>query len=365
MNKVEYSGPALERAVAAKLRELLGSVSWLEGWAVERYPSQKDRRFDLRAMLPIGGRKLAELWVQCKADPRPSLFPYVSAASEADSQPVLVFAALYISPNMARTCEENGWSWFDLAGNCRLEIPGALLLERKGNEPVHEPPRPTANLSTVESARVIRALLVPENAGRQWAQREMQLHCQPKVSLGLVNKVFRHLRDEAFIESDDDGFRVRDPIKLLFAWRDAYRFDRHRQRPHFTLKRGPDLKQALASLESITGGHAAYCSFSAADFQAPHVRQPRTWLFIGAEWEEECAEALGAKLVDTGENLLVLIPDDLGVFYGQGSAGDDFACTNPVQTYVDLWHCGNRGQESAEALLEQKLKPEWKVQGLL
>src|SRR5690348_16568300 len=97
--------------------------------------------------------------------------------------------------------------------------------------------------------------------------------------------------------------------------------------------------QALGALESITGGHAAYCAFSAAAFQAPHVRQPRTWLFIGAEWEEECAAALGAKLVETGENLLVLIPDDLGVFYGQESTADNCLCTNPVQTYVDLWHC--------------------------
>jgi hypothetical protein len=266
---------------------------------------------------------------------------------------------------MARICEENGWGWFDLAGNCRLEIPGALLLERKGNPPVHQPPRPSANLSSAESARVIRALLVTDNSGKRWTQREMQLHCQPNVSLGLVNKVVRYLRDEALIESGDGGFGVRDPLKLLFAWRDAYRFDRHRQRRYFTLKRGLEMKRALLSLESITGGHAAYCAFSAADFQAPHVRQPRTWLFVGAEWEQECTAALDAKVVDTGENLMILIPDDLGVFYGQESGVDQFACTNPVQTYADLWHSGNRGQEAAEALLNQKLKPEWKLRGLI
>jgi len=363
VNTIEHTGRALERAAADKLRELLGSASWLEGWVVERHPSLQG--FDLRAKLPIRGRKPIELWVQCKSDPRPSLFPYTFVASEVTPPPVLVFAAPYISPNMARTCEENGWGWFDLAGNCRLEIPGALLLERKGNAPVHEPPRPSANIGSAESARVIRALLVPDNAGKKWTQREMQLHCEPSVSLGLVNKVVRYLRDEAFIESSDDGFRVRDPQKLLFAWRDAYRFDRHKQRRYFTLKRGPELKQALLSLKSITGGHAAYCAFSAADFQAPHVRQPRTWLFIGADWEEECAAALDAKIVDTGENLMVLIPDDLGVFYGQESLGKSLACTNPVQTYVDLWHGGSRGQEAADGLLDQKLRPEWKARGLL
>ena len=353
----------LEKAAAERLRQLLGSVSWLKGWVVERDSLRRDEGFDLLVRLPVYDREPIQLLVQCKADPRPSRFPYISTNAPLE-QSVLVFAAPYISPNMARVCEEKGWSWFDLAGNCRLEVPGALLIERKGNEPIHEPPRPTANLSTAESARVLRALLVPEKAGKRWSQREMQLHCQPRVSLGLVNKVFRYLRDETYIQSDDDGFFVLDPVKILFAWREAYRFDRHRQRRYFTLKRGAELKEALLSLESITGGHAAFCAFSAADLQAPHVRQPRTWLFVGAEWEEECAAALGAKLVDSGENLMVLIPDDLGVFYGQESDAGSIACTNPVQTHLDLWHCGSRGQEAAEAILNQKLKPGWKARGL-
>jgi len=45
---------------------------------------------------------------------------------------------------------------------------------------------------------------------------------------------------------------------------------------------------------------------------------------------------------------------------GEGRMG----CTNAVQTYVDVWHCGGRGEEAAEALLEQRLKPEWKRKGL-
>ena len=69
----------------------------------------------------------------------------------------------------------------------------------------------------------------------------------------------------------------------------------------------------------------------------------------------------------SGENLVVLIPNDEGVFYlGDGGMVSDhrLACTNAVQTYVDLWHCGGRGQEAAEALLEQRLKPAWKAEGL-
>jgi len=63
---------------------------------------------------------------------------------------------------------------------------------------------------------------------------------------------------------------------------------------------------------------------------------------------------------------VVLIPDDEGVFYlGDGGkmSDDRMACTNEVQTYVDLWHCGGRGKEAAEAILEQRLKPAWEAKG--
>ena len=124
------------------------------------------------------------------------------------------------------------------------------------------------------------------------------------------------------------------------------------------------MREALASLNALTGGHVAYAAFSAAEFQAPHVRQPKTWLFIGADWEDECAAAIEAKPVDSGENLVVLIPEDSGVFYLRETEGDRLACTNPVQTYVDLCHCGGRGDEAAEALLEQNLKPAWRTRGI-
>ena len=374
MNAGNLSGAALEKALAAKLEELLLGVPWLRNLKILRNPAVSERAFDIQATwpLPAGGR--AELWVDCRADPRPSQFPYAAFEQRFDkdkkrvSVRVPVFAAPHISPRMAEICWSHNWSWFDLAGNCRLSVPGALYIERRGNEPVHVRSNPAANLSTSESARIIRALLAPDNAAHLWTQREMQKHCQPNVSLGLVNKVVQHLRDEAFVEiGEGGGFRLRDPLKLLFAWRDAYRFDRHERRGYFTLLQGKKLREAMAGFDLIRGGHAAYAAFSAADFQAPHVRQPKTWLYITSSLEDEFCARVEAKLVDSGENLVVFFPDDEGVFFlgDAGTAGDErLPCTNAVQTYVDLCHCGGRGEEAAEALLNQRLKPEWKRQGL-
>jgi len=160
---------------------------------------------------------------------------------------------------------------------------------------------------------------------------------------------------------------LRDPLKLLIAWRDAYRFDRHERRGYFTLLQGKNLRDALANLGVRTGGFAVYAAFSAAEFQAPHVRQAKTWLYVREKEIPMFAQLVEAKPVESGENLIVFVPDDDGIFYmGDGGMMGEhrLTCTNAVQTYVDLWHAGGRGEEAADALLEQRLKPQWKEKGL-
>jgi hypothetical protein len=344
-------------------------VDWLPEVSVSA--ATQDAGFDLQAMLPLptGGR--AALCVECKQEVRPSTFPMlVQREFKPAGRPkviVRVLAQPWVSPRVADLCAEHGWSWYDLAGNCRLDVPGLLRIERSGNAPVHAVPRPVANLGTKEAARVVRALLAaPCHERKLWTQREMVRHCEPNVSLGLVNKVVRHLNDEGFTEGlPDGGFQVTEPLKLLLAWRDAYRFEQHERREYFTLLQGKLLRQALTGLSVYSGGFAAYAAFSAADFQAPNVRQPKTWLYVAPDELDRFAEMTQAKPVDSGGNLVVLIPADEGVFYMQeGSSESGLPCTNAVQTYVDLWHCGGRGQEAAEALLEQKIKPAWRAAGL-
>ena len=372
MNTKHLSGAALEKALAAKLEELLRAVDWLRGWQLKHLRAGSDAGFDLLVTLPLPRGGKAALCVECKTDLRPGVFRMfadrVFSPAGHPSVVVPVLALPSVSPRVAELCAEHGWSWFDLAGNHRLDVPGLLHLRHTGNAAVHARPRPSANLGTREAARVIRVLLISKHAGMRWTQRDVQELCEPSVSLGLVNKVVRHLRDEAFLEaSEGDGFRLRDPLRLLSEWRKAYRFDRHERRGYFTLLPAGKLRDALARLGSQTKGFAAYAAFSAAELQAPHVRQPKTWLYVREQETSKFEELVDAKPVDSGENLVVLIPNDDGVFYaadrGKPSEGR-MSCTNPVQTYVDLVHCGGRGEEAAEALLQQLLKPEWRSHGL-
>jgi len=123
------------------------------------------------------------------------------------------------------------------------------------------------------------------------------------------------------------------------------------------------LREALARLDAESGGHAAYASFSAAEFQSPHVRQPKTWLSVRAHDLLRFKQLVAAKPVYSGENLSVLLLADDGVFsLGDGGVlgAPRLGCTNAGQTYLDLWpqrRSRSRGGGSgAEAILATGLK---------
>jgi len=182
----------------------------------------------------------------------------------------------------------------------------------------------------------------------------------PAPSLALVNKVVQHLREQAFLEAlVERGFRVKDYEGLLRAWREAWRPEMSVRRRYFTLLQGRALGERLRAFGAEKGGRVAYGVFSAAEIQAPYVRQARTWIYAGREEESALVEAVEGKRVESGENLVVLIAGDEGVFYGLDEAPERLACTNAVQTYMDVAHAGGRGEEAAEAVLRQQLRVKW------
>lgn len=369
------SGESLRRALLARLDALLTDVGWRH--EIRSGAGRGDRAADATVVLrPADGRQVV-LLVEVKRELRPGEFPGWAARREDPPRAprrVSLLAMPVVSPRIADLCRSAGWSWLDLAGNCRIDVPGLLHIERAGEPPVRSKSRPVGSLRSAAAARVLRALLSPAHAGRSWTQRDLRrstcarVGTDAPVSLGLVNKVLRHLGEEGFIEDTDvPGVRVRDASGLLAAWRAAYDFDRHERRNYFTLLKGARLAEALDEVGLDAGGRAAYAAFSAAERQAPHVRQGKTWLYVDARSLDAFARRVEAKEVESGENVVVLVPEDAGVFltFDADAKGGDrgLGCTDPVQTYVDLAHCGGRGEEAAEALLEQRILPAWKAVG--
>lgn len=364
------NAPGLEKQLSDQLAKILAEVPAFGAWEKTPHGGSADLGFDFTfgAKAPQGPR--IEFVVECKQSPRPVHFPHVAIEREfRDLSPYLirvpVLAAPVIGPRMAEVCWENGWSWFDLTGNCRFCVPGYLFIERKGGKPTHRRPRVGANLGTPEASRVLRAIFQPYQLSSFWNQRDLQERCRPGVSLGLVNKVLSYLRAEKYLKEDEQGaYRISDAAGLLRAWKTAYQFKRVRQLRLFTLKRPAEIEQALRGIGPHGDVKVAYAAFSAADLQAPAVRQPKTWLMVSPDWEEEVLNALGAKSVDSGENLIVLVPPDEGPFFEPELHEGRLACTQPLQTYLDVSQFSGRGEEAAEALLEQVIKPAWKERGV-
>lgn len=352
--------------------DIINQIKWLKCSLAAGAVKARDRGLDAVLEIRLGGNRRARLCLQTKRELRPSAFAgwLATQPKSARAEEVSVLGMPFVSPRMIDLCRQAGWGWYDLAGNCRIEIPGLLYLERSGIAAVHRPPRAAANLRSWAAARVLRALLSPAHARRTWTQRSLRDQTSWKevdgkgLSLGLVNKVVRHLRDEGWVEDSGAGdLRVRDPAGLLAAWSEAYRFGRHERRGYFSLLKGSELNAALYRVGLEAGGLAAYAAFSAAERQARNVRQPTTWLYLDPAFLEAFIRIVQAKEVDSGENLVVLFPVDMGVFSSfepeRYVDSNVLGCTDPVQTYVDLTHAGGRGEEAARALLEQRLLPAW------
>ncbi|MFT5622711.1 MAG: hypothetical protein ACI9FZ_000636 [Bacteroidia bacterium] len=363
----------LEQQLMEQLRELLSNVDCVDQIDVLPVGNSPDLGYDIVATLRPPDGNGADLLVECKELPRPSQFPFAQQESRlmntGTNTSVPVLAAPWISPRMAELCDQHGWGWFDLAGNCHLRIPGVLYMERTGYKPVHKRNPAQANLSTAESARIIRALLTDKDPSRKWTQRSLRDACTPEVSLGLVNKVVRYLKDQAYLMDLENGrgFKLHDPLGLLKVWSQHYRFDQHVRYEYFTLNKNRTVCEQMVEQLAEKDGQYALSVFSAATEQAAHVRgEIKLWLYLERNLLDEFKRVAEASAVDTGANVVVLIPEDTGVFAGkQITHSAEIPCTHPIQTYIDLKQAGGRGEEAAEALLEQRIKPEWKKANLV
>jgi len=79
--------------------------------------------------------------------------------------------------------------------------------------------------------------------------------------------------------------------------------------------------------------------------------------YVG-EGIDRLSQRLELKEVGSGANILLLEPYDEGVLYGCEEV-DGLLVASPIQVYLDLKGFRGRGEEAAEALLEQVIMSKW------
>jgi len=128
-------------------------------------------------------------------------------------------------------------------------------------------------------------------------------------------------------------------------------------RDYYSMQKPAQLERALAAACAGRQVRYALTSFSAAERMASMVRYQRVFAYV-ADAVDELTRELGLKGVPSGANVTILEPYDEGVFYGT-RAFDNIQAVSPIQAYLDLFSNKGRGEEAAEALLREVIRPRW------
>ncbi len=177
------------------------------------------------------------------------------------------------------------------------------------------------------------------------------------MSLGQASNVKRLLQDREWLKPGENGFRLVQPDRLLDEWSGNYNYRKNKTDDYYSMDPAPQVEAKLAAACDELGLAYAIAGLSAAWRLAPHVRYQRAMAYV-PDGIDEVVRRVGLRPVASGPNVTILIPYDEGVLAGSQVVGG-IRVTSPVQTYLDLQVFRCRGEEAAEVILREVIKPAW------
>jgi len=352
---MKVSSKNIGAAIEDALRACLQRVPFLQIESIERKLSIGDTGIDIVATVRIGEqRQRLALAVKNSGQPRIARATGYQLARLREQETGLygVFAAPYISPQTAEICIQEKLGYLDLAGNCRLTF-GQVYIEQTGRPNPYAEKRDLRTLYSPKAARVLRVLLTDPR--KAW--RVQPLAKEAAVSLGQVANVKRLMEDREWIKGSEAGLLLKEPGNLLAEWAANTNGRKTAAENYYTLKSLAEFEAALAQACEQAGIPYALTGFSGAARYAPAVRYQRAMAYVGSDLEK-IAEQLSLKRVESGANVTLYNPSDEGVLYGARRI-DGICIATPVQVYLDLVGVKGRGEEAANALLEEVIKRTW------
>lgn len=350
--KAEFQN--LEREAENALKQCLDKVPFVQVGDIQKEP-EGDAQIDLTLKLTASGMKQV-LGVEVKRNGQPktareainSLLRWLSLNAGAYG----IFMAPYISSQTAEICRREGVGYCDFAGNCRLTF-GGVYIEQSGNPNPLSEKRDLRSLYSPKAARILRVIL--NNPRKNWKMQDLAREAE--VSLGQAANVKKLLDSRELIEKTEEGFTLREPFSLLSEWSRNYVYRKNRTRDFYSLKSIAEIEAKIAEVCERNKITYALTGFSGAARFTSAVRYQRVMAFVDAE-EDQLLKLFEFKEVSSGANVTLLMPYDAGVYYGV-TAKQGSRVVSPVQLYLDLIGFKGRGEEAANALLEEVIKPLW------
>lgn len=134
-------------------------------------------------------------------------------AQRRDMLPMLVMP--YLRESQLDELQRQHLSGIDLSGNGVVTIPGKLLVYRTGAKNQFPDSSPTKYAYRGVTSLVARAFLCRESF-RSLADIEGEIHNRGgNVAMSTISKALKRMTDDVIIDRGHDGFRLRQPEKLL------------------------------------------------------------------------------------------------------------------------------------------------------
>ena len=346
----------LEHQATQALRLLLEQVPAISLYDVGHEEFESDHEVDIVAHLDVSGRRHA-LFCEVKSNGQPrhvrtallQLRNYMAHHAQ-DATPV--FIAPYLSPDAQALCREQDVGFLDLEGNARLVFDSVFIERQVASKPAADR-RELRSLFKPKSAQVLRVML--RDPHHAWRVTDLALAAG--VSLGHVSNVRVALLDREWAQVSEQGLFLSDPDALLDEWRDAYEPPAGKRMTFYTTLHGSAFEEAARQALRPDGktGQAAFASFSAAHWLAPYGRTGTQYFYADEADLERLQSTLKLSGISRGENVVITLLKDPGLFRDTEEPAPGAICTSPVQTYLDLSNAGERGREAAEHLRREKL----------
>ena len=349
--KVPVSMKELEIEATSAVEALFARIPAIKIDHIQHEPTIPDQHVDLFVHLHAFGQPRA-LVVELKRSGQPRfarmaashLLKYI-AHSEANAVPV--FMAPYVSEESRKVCDEFGMGFIDLVGNAHLQFDGVYIDRTVAEKPESER-RSLRSIFSPKASQIVRIML--QDPHRQW--RVTELAEAADVSLGHVSNVRKALIDREWAEEFSNGVALTKPNALLDAWRENYNRPSGRQMTFYTHLHGEAFERAMRGTLNAhsANGKAILASFSAAQWLAPFARTSTHHFYTDELGAQRLQRSLMLTSTTKGENVVIRVMKDAGVFLDSITPAPGVVCTSKVQTYLDLWIAGERGREAADYL---------------
>lgn len=357
MMKSPHSLKLTEELAAKKLRGLLDELAVIDARTIRFDQQVENGRADIVAKLSIGK---SQWTLVCEVKPkghpaniRDAIFQLKSYVERHDGRAIPVVIAPYLSPAAQQLCREQRTGYLDLEGNAHLVFDHVFIDRSVATRPASER-RELRSLFKPKAAQVLKVLL--RDPGHAW--RVVDLANEAGVSLGHVSNMRSGLRERGWASIEHDGLILTEPDAVLDAWRSEYEAPVGEERMYYTVLHGAAFENAVRGVmaERPKGAQIALASFSAAQWLAPYGRTGTHFFYADHLGIEHLRTGLKLASASKGHNVSVTVPKDDGLFRDVVEPAAGITCTSPVQTYLDLSRAGERGEEAASHLRQERLR---------